>query len=76
VVNPGREEATLELTLPGLVSAAKAQVVAPGGLDARNTLAEPNRVKVQDLAVKLDGGKALIDLPALSAAVVTISTGR
>ncbi len=76
VVNPGKEPAALELSLPGKVSAAKAQMVAPGGLDARNTLAEPARVKVQDLAVKVDGGKAVVDLPALSAAVVTIISGN
>jgi len=76
VVNPGREAASLELSVPGQVSAAKAQMVAPGGLDARNTLAEPGRVKVQDLAVKTDGGKATGELPALSAAVVTLSTGK
>lgn len=76
VVNPGREAVSLELSLPGPLSAAKARMVAPGALDARNTLAEPNRVKVQDLAVKTEGGKATVDLPALSAAVVTISTGK
>jgi len=76
VVNPGREAVSLQLSLPGPASAAKARMVAPGSFEARNTLAEPDRVKVQDLAVKIDSGKALVDLPALSAAVVTISTGK
>lgn len=76
VVNPSREAASLELSLPDAVSAAKARMVAPGALDARNTLAEPARVKVQDLAVKTEGGKATVELPALSAAVVTIATGK
>ncbi len=76
VVNPGREQVTLELSLPSNVSTAEARVVAPGSLEARNTLAEPDRVKVRGLAVRADGAKALVDLPALSAAVVTITTGK
>ena len=76
VVNPGREQVSLELSLPANVSSAKAQVVAPGSLDARNTLAEPSRVKAQDRAVRTDGAKAMVDLPALSAAVVTITTAK
>jgi len=75
VVNPGREQVSLELSLPANVSAAAAQVVAPGSLDARNTLAEPNRVKAEDLAVRTDGAKATVDLPALSAAVVIVTPG-
>lgn len=76
VVNPGRDAVSLELSLPAKVSKAAAQLVAPGSLNARNTLAEPNRVKPQDVAVKMDGGKAMVDLPALSAAVITITAGK
>jgi len=76
VVNPGREQIALELSLPANVSKAAAQVVAPGSTDARNTLAEPSRVKAQDLAVKTDGGKASVELPGLSAAVVTLTASK
>ena len=72
VVNPGREKVPLELSVPASASAA-AQVVAPGSLDARNTLAEPNRVKPENLAVRLDGGKVLAEMPALSAAVISVT---
>jgi alpha-N-arabinofuranosidase len=76
VVNPGREPVSLELSLPANASAAKAQVVAPGSTDARNTLAEPERVKAEDLAVRTDGAKATVGMPALSAAVITITTDK
>jgi len=75
VVNPGREKVPVELTVPAGVSAT-AQVVAPGGLNARNTLAEPNRVKPEDLAVRVDGGKVLAEMPALSAGVIVVTTAK
>jgi alpha-N-arabinofuranosidase len=75
VVNPSRNKVTLELSVPASASAV-AQVVAPGSLDARNTLGEPNRVKPENLAVRIDGGKVLADLPALSAGVIVVTTGK
>lgn len=75
VVNPGREKAPLELAVPTSASAV-GQVVAPGGLDVRNTLAEPNRVKPENLAVRVDGGKVLAEIPALSAGVIVVTTAK
>ena len=77
VVNPGQEKTVpWRLSVPGKVSSAVARVVAPGSLDARNTLAEPSRVKTQDLAVRIDGAKVLVEMPALSAAVITIAVTK
>ena len=56
--------------------AGKALVVAPGSLDARNTLSQPDRVDVADLATRRDGNALVLDMPALSVAVVTIKTGK
>jgi len=75
IVNPGTENVPLKMALPLKVSAAYARVVAPGGLDSRNTLAQPDRVTPEDLAVRIDGQSVSTDLPALSAAVVTLKTG-
>ncbi|MBP7053512.1 MAG: DUF1080 domain-containing protein [Phycisphaerae bacterium] len=75
VVNPKGEKVDLELAVPTSVSAT-AQVVAPGGLDARNTLAEPSRVKAEKLAVRVDGGKVLAEMSALSAGVIVVTTAK
>lgn len=78
VVNPTREEVPVELSLTqGLQpEARKALVVAPGSLDVRNTLSQPDRVDVTTLATRRDGNALVLDMPALSAAVVTIKTGK
>lgn len=75
VVNPGREKVPLELAVPTSASAS-AQVVAPGGLDARNTLAEPDCVKPETLAVRVEGDKVLAEMPALSAGVIVVTTAK
>jgi len=75
VVNPKGEKVALEMAVPTSASAT-AQVVAPGDLDARNTLAEPSRVKPEKLAVRVDGGKVLAEMPALSAGVIVVTTAK
>jgi alpha-L-arabinofuranosidase len=46
--------------------------VAPGALDARNTLERPQTVRAEPGAVRIEGKTMHLTLPALSAAVVTI----
>ena len=73
-VNPRPAAAEVSLSLPeGLKPAtATMQVVAPGSLQARNTLARPDTVRAEPGKVQTDAGTARFDLPPLSAAVVTI----
>ncbi len=73
-VNPGQSPADVTLTLAGVSAPAKAtmEVVAPGSLQARNSLDNPKAVRAESGAVRLDSGKAVFTLPALSAAVVTL----
>ena len=73
-VNPSGEQVRVELSLPVVVSAAVARVVAPGSLQARNSLTQPDRVRVEDHAVQTDGRTVLVEMPALSAAVVVAQT--
>jgi alpha-L-arabinofuranosidase len=51
------------------------QIIAPGSLDARNTLENPYAVKPNKEEVKISGQDVKFKLPSLSAAVVVI-TGR
>lgn len=46
--------------------------VAPGSLDARNTLAEPNRVRVQAKVIGLNGQTLRLRMPAYSAGVIAV----
>ncbi len=73
-VNPRPAGAEVSLSLPeGLKPAmATMQVVAPGSLQARNTLAKPDAIRAAPGQVQVDAGTARISLPPLSAAVVTI----
>ena len=73
-VNPGKVPADVTLTLAGGPAPTKAtmEVVAPGSLDARNSLDNPKAVRVESGQVRLDSGKAVFTLPALSAVVVTL----
>jgi alpha-N-arabinofuranosidase len=78
VVNSTREEVPVAVSLREDLrpEAGKALMVAPGGLDVRNTLSQPDRVDVTTLATRLDGNAIVLDMPARSAAVVTIETGK
>jgi alpha-N-arabinofuranosidase len=73
-VNPRPAAAEVSLNLPESVkpAAATMQIVAPGSLQARNTLAKPDTVRAEPGQVQTDGGTTRVALPALSAAVVTI----
>lgn len=74
VVNPGEEPEPLVVTLSGDRAVnASAQTVAPGALDARNTLAQPDAVHVAPLEAQVDeSGRVRCELPAFSASVLRI----
>ncbi len=78
VVNPTTGEVPVDVSLASGLRpvAGKALMVAPGGLDVRNTLSQSDRVDVRNLATRLDGDNILFDMPALSAAAVTIKAGK
>jgi alpha-L-arabinofuranosidase len=59
------------MPLPGLITTGRV-TVAPGSLQAKNSMDNPNAVRAESGNVRLDCGKVLFTLPALSAAVVTI----
>ena len=63
---------TLNLADEFAAKTARMQLVAPGALEARNTLARPRAVRPEPGRVRLDKGTMRFTLPALSAAVVTI----
>lgn len=73
-VNPAQAARNVSLTLAdGFTPATAAmQIVAPGSLEARNTLEEPHAVRAEPGHVDLDNGTVRFALPAHSAAVVTI----
>ena len=73
-VNPTDQPVTLELTVAASFAVGKAdmQVVAPGALDARNTLDKPDAVQAKPGEAKVNGQTVSFALPALSAAVLTI----
>jgi hypothetical protein len=49
------------------------QVVAPGSLRTRNTLAEPAAVRPETGVVHLNGKTARFDLPAYATAVIRLN---
>jgi alpha-N-arabinofuranosidase len=73
-VNPAEEAVAVELKLASGSSpgTARMQLVAPGSLQARNTLDEPHAVRPIPGRVTIDAGRIRFDLPALSAGVVSI----
>ena len=73
-VNPTTEAVELTLTVkPGFaVGRAKLLVVAPGSLDAGNTLAEPNKVKPTPGEATCSGQTVRCTLPAISAGVLIV----
>jgi alpha-L-arabinofuranosidase len=54
------------------VKNASMKMVAPGSLEARNTLEKPTAVKPIEAKVERNGQQVKFKLPPLSAAVVTI----
>jgi len=78
IVNPSEQEVPVEMRFPEktrLVTAS-AQLVAPGSLEARNSLSQPNRVKVEDLLARIDAAKVLVKLPPLSATALTVTATK
>ena len=73
-VNPRAAAAEMTLNLPEKFKSTTVtmQIVSPGSLNARNTLAKPDSVRAEPGQVQVDGGTTRFSLPALSAAVVTI----
>jgi alpha-N-arabinofuranosidase len=73
-VNPSTEAVVVELKLaPGFSpGTAEMQLVAPGTLQARNTLDEPHAVRPVSGQATVDSGRVRFELPGLSAGVVTI----
>ncbi len=73
-VNPTNKKVELDLSLDNAFKVKKASmsIVAPGSLDARNTLEQPSAVQPEKGEVEITGQKVKFALPSLSAAVVTI----
>jgi len=73
-VNPTAEAVAVELTVAGgsQVYGAEMQQVAPGSLEARNTLETPDAVRAEPGQARVAGRTVRVTLPPLSAAVVTI----
>jgi alpha-N-arabinofuranosidase len=73
-VNPTKDAAPLKLAVAGGFAVGKAsmQVVAPGSLEARNTLDKPDAVRPEPGEAKVSGQEISVTLPPLSAAVVTV----
>lgn len=72
-VNPTHEAVSVTLEVGGDFRPGKpaVEVVAPGALQARNTLEQPDAVKPVPGRATLDGTAVRLELPPLSAAVVT-----
>lgn len=74
-VNPSQQSVHVELQIVGnfTVKSATMQIVAPGDLNARNTLDNPNQIRPQPGEVKREGRSIQFTLPPYSAAVVVIN---
>jgi alpha-N-arabinofuranosidase len=74
-VNPGQTSAAVSLTLADGFTPVTAtmQMVAPGSLDARNTLERPHTVRPEPGRVDFDNGAMRFTLPPQAVAVVTIN---
>ncbi len=74
-VNPSDAAVTASISLAercSPVGKASVQLIAPGSLQARNTLAEPRVVYPRSVPAAIEGRTVRVQLPPLSAAVVTI----
>lgn len=75
-VNPGKEPVDLEINISNFdISRGTMELVSPGELNARNTMATPGAVRPVKVDVEMKDGKVKAALPALSAGVITI-TGK
>jgi alpha-N-arabinofuranosidase len=73
-VNPNTQAVDVSLTLTegSIPVTATMELVAPGSLNARNTLERPQAVRAEPGDVRIQGNMLHLTLPPLSAAVVTI----
>ena len=73
-VNPNDQSVAIELTVKDgfPLSAATMLQVAPGKLDARNSLDKPDAIRPLPAAVNVNGQQLRFVLPRWAAAVVTI----
>jgi alpha-L-arabinofuranosidase len=73
-VNPSPKNVAVDLQLTSgfLAGDAKFKLVAPGSLQARNTLEQPLAVRPLSGRATTDQGRIAFELPPLSAGVVTI----
>ncbi|MDH7598034.1 MAG: alpha-L-arabinofuranosidase C-terminal domain-containing protein [Sedimentisphaerales bacterium] len=77
LVNPTTQAVELTARLAsGTVSKTRMEVVAPGDLYARNTLARPNAVRTVEAPVQQASDSVRCTLPALSCAVLDIIPGQ
>ncbi|MBN1126451.1 MAG: DUF1080 domain-containing protein [Sedimentisphaerales bacterium] len=69
---PSHAEVMLKLADGHTPVLAGCRLVAPGSLQARNTLERPGVVRAEPVTVRIENGSMHFTLPALSAGVVTI----
>ena len=74
VVNRGQDTVTAELRMTGISTAAEAQVQILSGeaWHDRNTLEEPARITPRASTVRVESGRARLELPAMSLAVLAL----
>jgi alpha-N-arabinofuranosidase len=74
-VNPDSKSTSVEVEMQGGFTPKTAfmQVVVPGSLRARNTLAEPAAVRPEIGVVRLNGKRARFELPAYSTTVIKLN---
>jgi alpha-N-arabinofuranosidase len=74
VVNPSQEQAQITMRIQGGFTPARAafELVAPGALEARNTMAEPSRVRSEAGVAQLSNRFVRFSMPPLSLGVVTV----
>ena len=74
IVNPSQDAAQVQVKIKGIPRTLNAtmKLVAPGALDARNTLQMPNVVHAMPGKVTTNGHTMTFEMPPLSAGVVSI----
>ncbi|AQQ08304.1 Intracellular exo-alpha-(1-_5)-L-arabinofuranosidase [Sedimentisphaera cyanobacteriorum] len=78
IVNPQSEPQDLEFELDGsfVPEEAYLEYAAPGDLYAQNTMENPDAVSVESKGVGLSGQVIRFNMPAYSAGVLTVETGK
>ncbi|MCF7668538.1 MAG: DUF1080 domain-containing protein [Verrucomicrobia bacterium] len=73
-VNPSEGQLDVELTVEGnfVPNSANLELVAPGELEARNTLSRPNRISPEPGIASIQGRTIRFELPPLSAGVLSV----